>query len=181
MRAFEWPIEDVVSAHPDLYLEHSAVMAVALMSRHSASPCEFLVECDGFCPPDLENEPRFLLRVGWDERAAVSATRVWFTEQPKPIVERAAVALAALTFAHLIPNSQMRVTQQGQRADYWLPRLRSALEISGTEHGRDLPRRHRQKKAQMLANPWQWNGYVFVCCFEAAHRLIRWSYHTQEE
>jgi hypothetical protein len=33
----------------------------------------------------------------------------------------------------------------------------------------------------MLTNPWHWDGYVFVCCFAAARRLIRWSYHTQEE
>jgi hypothetical protein len=181
MQTFEWPIEDIVTAHPDLYLEHCAVMAVALMSRQSASSSEFLVECEGFCPPDLEDEARFLLRVIWDEQTAVTATRIWRTEQPRPIIERAAVALAALTFAHLIPNGQMRVTEQGQRADDWLPRLRRALEISGTEQSRELPRRHREKTAQMLANPWRWDGYVFVCCFGAARRQIRWSYHTQEE
>jgi hypothetical protein len=109
------------------------------------------------------------------------AARVWFTEQPKPIIERAAVAIAALTFAHLIPNGQMRVTQHGEGADYWLPKLRRALEISGTEQSRELPRRCREKTAQMLANPRQWAGYVFVCCFGGARGLVRWSYHTQQE
>jgi hypothetical protein len=33
----------------------------------------------------------------------------------------------------------------------------------------------------MLANPRHWNGYVFLCCFHAAHKVIRWSYHAQEE
>jgi hypothetical protein len=181
MRAFEWPIEDIVTAHPDLYLEHCAVMAVAMMGRHSASPGEFLVECEGFRPPDLEDDTRFLLRVAWDEQTAVAAARVWLSEQPKPIIERAAVGLAALTFAHLIPDGQMRVTDQGQRADYWLPRLRRALEISGTGQSRDLARRHRDKTAQLLANPWRWDGYVFVGCFAASRRLIRWSFHTQPE
>jgi hypothetical protein len=181
MHTFEWPIEDVVTAHPDLYLEHCAVMAVALMSRQSASPCAFLVECAGFRPPDLGDETSFVLRVTWSESTAVTAARVWQAEQPKPIIERAAVALAALTFAHLIPDGQMRVTEEGQRADYWLPRLRRALEISGTERSRELPRRHQEKTTQMLTNPWHWDGYVFVCCFAAARRLIRWSYHTQEE
>ena len=124
---------------------------------------------------------RFLLRVAWNERTAAAAGRVWLSEQPKPIIERAAVALAALTFAHLIPNGQMRVTEQGQRADYWLPQLHRALEISGTEQNRELPRRCREKIAQMLANPRRWDGYVFVCCFGPARRLIRWSYHAQEE
>ena len=138
MRSFEWPIEDILTAHPNLYLEHCAVMAVALMSRHSVSTCEFLVECANFCPPDLNDEASFLLRVAWNEQTSASAARVRLTEQPKPIVERAGVASAALAFAHLIPNGQLRVTDQGQRADYWLPRLRRALEISGTEQVRDL-------------------------------------------
>jgi hypothetical protein len=59
MRTFEWPIEDIVTAHPDLYLEHCAVMAVALMGRESAAYGEFLVECEGFRPPDLEEEGQF--------------------------------------------------------------------------------------------------------------------------
>jgi len=91
------------------------------------------------------------------------------------------VALAVLAFAHLIPHGQIRVCKEGQRADYWLPRLRCALEISGTEQSRELPRRHREKIAQVLANPWRWDGYAFVCCFDAGRRLIRWSYHTTQE
>ena len=181
MQTFEWPIEDILAAHPGLYLEHHAVMAVAVMSRLSGSPCEFLVECEDFSPPGLEGEPRFSLRISWDVRTALAAGRVRRTEQAKPIVERAAVALAALLFAHLIPGGQLRVTNEGDRADYWLPRLRRALEISGTEQGRELPRRRREKLAQMLANPRHWNGYVFVCCFSAGQRVIRWSYHAQQE
>jgi hypothetical protein len=181
MRTFEWAIEDIVAAHPDLYLEHCAVMGVALMSRHSGSPCDFLVECEGFGPPALEGDTSFLLQVAWSNQTAATAERVRLTEQPKPIIERAAVALAALTFAHLVRDGRMRVTDVGQRADYWLPRLRCALEISGTEQSREVPRRHREKIAQVLANPWRWNGYAFVCCFSPAHRVIRWSFHTQEE
>src|SRR5436305_11372974 len=103
------------------------------MSRRSAPPSEFLVELEGFSPPALQGETSFLLQVRWDDPTAATAARVWLTEQPKAMIERAAVALAALTFAHLIRDGQMRVTDQGQRADYWLPRLRRALEISGTE------------------------------------------------
>ncbi len=181
MQTFEWPIEDIVLAHPGLYLEHCAVMAVALMSRLSEAPCEFLVECEGFSPPDLDGETAFALRVSWEGPTALKAKRVWRTEQPKPVVERAAVALAALLFAHLIPDGQLRVTDEGDRADYWLPRLRRALEVSGTEHRRELGRRHREKTAQVLANPRHWDGYVVLCCFGVAHRLIRWSHHYQEK
>jgi hypothetical protein len=136
-------------------------------------------QAEGFRPPDVAAEPRFLLRVAWGEQTAAAAARIWLAEQPKPIIERAAVALAALAFGRLIPNGRMRVTAQGQRADYWLPRLRRALEISGTEQIREFPRRCREKTAQLLANPRRWNGYVFVCCFGAGRGLIRWSYHTQ--
>jgi hypothetical protein len=181
MRTFEWAIEDIGAAHPDLYLDHFVVMAVAVMSRLSASPCEFLVECAKFCPPDLEGENRFLLRVAWNDETAEAAARIWLTEQSKVIVEHAAVALAALALARLIPDGAMRVSELGDRADYWLTRLGCALEISGTEHHAEVSRRQREKTAQLLANPRQWDGYVFVCCFSAASRLIRWSYHTQGE
>jgi len=119
--------------------------------------------------------------VSWDVQIVLKAERVWRTEQPKPIVERAAVALGALLFARVVADGWRRVANQGDRADYWLPRLRCALEISGTQHGRDLSRRHREKKAQLLGNPRHWNGFVVVCCFSPAQRLIRWSYHVREE
>jgi hypothetical protein len=79
---FEWPIEDIVPAHPDLYVEHCAVMAVALMSRYSASPCEFFVECEGFSPPALEGETSCVLRVVWQEQTALTAAGVWLSEPP---------------------------------------------------------------------------------------------------
>lgn len=180
MRTFEWAIEDIMAAYPDLYLEHCAVMAVALMSQQAASPCEFVVECEGFSPPALGSEMSFFMQVSWTGQTALKAQRVWRTEQPKSIVERAAVALAALLFAHLIPDGQMRATREGERADYWLPRLQCALEVSGTGSRRELPRRHREKVAQVLSNPLLWNGYVVICCFAAQQRLIRWTYHKQE-
>ncbi|MCI0489336.1 MAG: hypothetical protein L0229_22315 [Blastocatellia bacterium] len=180
MRTFEWPIEDIVDAHPDLYLEHCAVMAVALISRLSASPCEFVVECEGFGPDASDGETSFLVKVSWTGHTMLKAQRVLYTEQSKPIIERAAVALAALLFAKLVPDGQMRVTRQGDRADYWLPPLQCALEVSGTTTPRELTRRHRIKVSQVLSNPLRWNGYVVVCCFAASRRIIRWSYHEQE-
>jgi len=179
-QTFQWDIEDIVAAHRNLYLEHCVVMAVALMSQQSASPCEFTVECEGFRPSALGAETRFLLRVLWTEQTALKAQRVWQTEQPRSIVERAAVALAALLFAKLVPHGQMRVTRAGDRADYWLPRLQCALEVSGTARSREMPRRQREKIVQVLSNPLGWDGYTVVCCFAAARRLIRWSYHRQE-
>jgi hypothetical protein len=180
MQTFEWAIEEIIEAHPDLYLEHCAAMAVAVMSRHSTSPCEFTVDCEGFIPGLLQGEKQFRLKVLWSEHTAFKAQRVRRTEQSKPIVERAAIALAALLFAKMISDGQMRVTREGERADYWLPRLQRALEISGTHSLREMPRRHKEKVAQVLSNPLRWHGYVVICCFAASRNLIRWSYHEQE-
>lgn len=174
-----WAIEDIIPAHPNLYLEHCVVMAVALMSEQSASPCELTVECTGFNLPMLRGEPQFLLQVTWTPQTALKARRVRETEQSKSIVERAAVALAALLFAKLIPDGQMRVTRTGERADYWLHHLRCALEVSGTTQRRELMRRQREKATQVLRNPLRWDGYVVVCCFARRARLIRWSYYRQ--
>jgi hypothetical protein len=181
MRVFEWPIETIIARHPDLYLEHCAVMAVAQMSRGSASRGEFLVQCEGFSPHILHGESSFLLRVSWDPQSISGAKRVLFTEQRIPIVERAAVGIAALLFAHFVPGGSMRVTRRGERAEYWLPELKCALEISGTASLRQFRYRYRQKVAQMLANPRRWNGYVVACGFGTTQNHIRWSYHEQKE
>jgi hypothetical protein len=177
MQTFNWAIEDIITAHPNLYLEHCAVMAVALMSQFSAMPCEFVVECENFNPDSLGDEMRFLAKVSWEDHTAQKAKRILQTEQGKSIAERAAIALAALLYAKLIPEGQMRVTKEGDRADYWLPSLKCALEVSGTQKPRELSRRHRTKIAQVISNPLHWDGYVVVCCFSKRRRIIRWSYH----
>jgi hypothetical protein len=174
---FEWAIEDTRSAQPHLYLEHCAAMAAAVMLRRSESPCALEVACQGFSPPALRGDDRFVVRVSWSEETAAMAARVLRTEQRGPIVERGAVALAALLFGKLIPGGEMRVTRSGERADYWLPGLGAALEVSGTERLRELERRHREKAAQVLRNPLGWPGYAVVCCFGATQRRIIWSYH----
>jgi hypothetical protein len=63
MHEFEWAIEDIVKAHPDLYLEHCAVMAVSLMHQHSAAPCELTVRCSGFQPAGASAGEEFGIRV----------------------------------------------------------------------------------------------------------------------
>jgi hypothetical protein len=180
MQIFEWAIEDIIPAHPNLYLEHCVVMAVALMSQQSESSFEFGVKFEGFSLPSLIGETTFRLRISWNEQTELKAQRVWHTEQSRSIVERAAVALAALLFAKLIPDGEMRVTKEGDHADYWLPRLRCALEVSGTKNPRSFWRRYREKIKQVLSNPLGWNGYVVVSCFSIQQSIIHWSYHEQE-
>jgi hypothetical protein len=83
--------------------------------------------------------------------------------------------------AHLLEDGKMQVTREGERADYWLPNQQYALEISGTTQSRLLNRRHKEKTEQMLSNPLRWDGFVITCCFGKRKRLIRWSFHQQEE
>lgn len=156
-------------------------MATALLSKHGAPPCEFLVNVEGIVLPELSGQTDFRLSVSWNDITAHKAARVRQTEQSKPIVERAAVALAALLFARLMRDGEMRVTREGDRADYWLPQLQCALEISGTVSPNEVARRHREKIAQVMSNPLRWNGYVVVCGFAPQQKIIRWSYHRQEE
>ncbi len=128
------------------------------MSRLSSSPCEFVVECSGFKAKQLNSADRFLLRISWTPQTEQKAKRAFRTEQVNPLIERAAVALAALLFGKLSTAGQMRVTRAGECADYWLPRLQCALEISGTTNAREVRRRHREKVAQALANPLRWHS-----------------------
>lgn len=180
MRSFEWSIEEVISAHPDLYLEHCSVMAIALMKQQTSSPCEFILECHGFSVPELGQDDQCRVRVFWNPATEAAASRVLLSEQRKPIVERGAVALAALTLSHLVADSRMQVTNQGDRVDYWLPKQRLALEISGTEQVREISRRVRTKSIQLLANPRGLDGFLCVCCFGKDQNRIRWSFHVQE-
>jgi hypothetical protein len=178
---YHWAIEDIVPAHPHLYLEHCAIMAVALLKNDSGSPCRFQVKCHDVGLPGQAKNSSFYMDVSWSPQIDTAAHRILATEQARPIVERAAVAMAAMLFGQLMPDCQLQVTRQGEKADYWLTGLRCALEVSGTERFREMSRRGRQKRAQLLANARGWNGYTVVCCFSASRRLIHWSYHTQEE
>ena len=177
---FEWQIEDIFSSHPDLYLDHCAAMAVALLSPHATSSL-FNLNCEGFVLADLEESFPVQIQVRWTEDTFRNSQKILATEQRTPLVERASVALTALLFAHFIPNSQMRVTQRGELADYWLPKLQCALEISGTEKVREVSRRRKMKAKQVLANPLGWPGYVTICCFAKSQPSIYWSFHSQPQ
>jgi hypothetical protein len=58
---------------------------------------------------------------------------------------------------------------------------KAVLEISGTENPAELGRRHREKVAQALANPFGWEAYVVVCAISAQGYRIRFSRHPFEE
>jgi hypothetical protein len=100
--------------------------------------------------------------------------------QTKPLVELAAVALTCILTPNVIDLGQLDVTRYGERADYRSVSLPCVVEMSATEIPTELSRRHREKLAQALRNPFGWDAYVVVCLFAASKSRIRFSYHPRE-
>jgi hypothetical protein len=146
-------IESIRELHPGLYVEHHVVMTVAVLRRICPAPCDLHVSCEGFCPAPL-SDPKFVLRVHWRRATEKLAEKMLQSEQRVPIIERAAVGVSALLIGTLVPDGQMIVTVHGDRADYWLPRKRYAVEISGTERKDALTARSPQEKTSVRQSAW---------------------------
>ncbi len=123
----------------------------------------------------------FTLQVSWSEETARKADRLLLTLQTKPLVELAAAALALGLARRVVWLGRLEVTDYGDRADYYSMNGSCVLEMSGTENRSELGRRHREKIAQALANPFAWDAYVCVCAFSAKGHRIRFSYHRFRE
>ena len=129
----------------------------------------------------LGGENLFRLEVSWSEETERNAERLQATIQRKPLVEMAAAALAFILTPKVVNLGQLDVTDYGDRADYRSLAPPSVLEISGTETASELTRRHREKVAQALDNPFRLDAYVVVCAFSSFGNLIRFSYHPWME
>jgi hypothetical protein len=99
----------------------------------------------------------------------------------KEVVELASVALAFVLGRRVLGLQQLVVTNRGERADYRAPAVSRVIEASGTETLSELGRRHREKVAQALRNPFGWGAYVIVCGFATPEHQIRFSAHAGEE
>lgn len=181
MPIFKCTIEKISDWHPHLFLEAHIVACVAVMRLHSASPAVFEVTCENIVSDWLGEEIQFRLEVSWSEETERQAERLRATIQMKPIVEMAASALAFVLTPHIVNLGQLDVTDYGDRADYRSLDMQSVLEISGTETASELARRHREKVAQALENPFGLDAYVVVCAFSQFGYSIRFSYHRWEE
>jgi hypothetical protein len=73
------------------------------------------------------------------------------------------------------------VTQYGDRADYRSRKRKAVLEVSGTENLETLERRHREKIAQALDNPFGWDAYVVVAAFSTEGHWVYMSKHSNKE
>lgn len=181
MRTFRCAIEKISDWHPRLFLEAHIVACVAVMRSHSTSPAVFEVTCENIFSDWLGEETQFMLEVSWSEETERNASRLRSTIQTKPMVEMAAAALAFTLTPHIVNLGQLDVMNYGERADYRSLDIPCVLEISGTEIASELTRRHREKVAQALANPFGLDAYVVVCAFSTFGHLIRLSYHGWEE
>ena len=181
MPTFKCTIEKISDWHPHLFLEAHIVACVAVMRSHTASPAVFEVTCENIVSDWLGEGTRFTLEVSWSEETERKAERLRATIQTKPIVEMAASALAFILIPNIVNLGQLDVTNYGDRADYRSLDIPSVVEISGTETVSGLSRRHREKVAQALENPFGLDAYIVVCAFSTFGHLIRFSYHRWEK
>ena len=180
-RTLRCTIEEVADWYPQLFLDPYIVACVATMSRYSSSPASFKVNCEGIDSRWLAGAEEFRLQVSWTEATAEKAERLRATMPSKEVVELASVALAFALARRVLGLRQLVVTNRGEGADYRAPSASRVLEISGTETMAELGRRHREKVAQALRNPFGWDAYVIVCGFATPEHRIRISANAWEE
>lgn len=170
-------IEQIGEWHPHLFLEPHIVACVAVLMKYSPSPATLNVACTDIKSEWLGEHTDFKLEISWSDEVAGNAERLRVTMQPKPLVEWAAIAVSAILAHRVVDLGQLDVTAYGERADYRSLDVPSVLEISGTEIPSGLARRHSEKIAQALENPFGLDAYVSVCCFAADRHQVRFSYH----
>ncbi|MCI0681434.1 MAG: hypothetical protein L0Y71_04955 [Gemmataceae bacterium] len=180
-RVLQCAIEDLFALHPSFYVEPYIVAFVAVTGQYSVPPASFLVECTGVRTRWLGKARRFKLEVSWTEETIDKAERLRTTMPARSLVEFAAIAVALLLVNRVVQLGTLNVIEHGGRADYRSSVLQRVLEISGTESLADLGRRHRQKIAQALSNPFGWDAYVIVCAFCGEGHHVHFSGHRWEE
>ena len=180
MRTLTQGIERLERWYPNLFLEPHIVAAVAVLSEDSDSPATFGVRSENV-PQLSDGEEETRLDLTWRPATEEKADRLRATMQRRPVVELAATAVALVVARRVLDLGQVDVTTFGDRADFRSSRQRCVLEISGTEVVGEFDRRHRQKVAQALANPFGWDVFVVVCLFSAEGHRIRLSGHKTPE
>jgi hypothetical protein len=180
-RTLRCSIEEIADWYPQLFLEPYIVACVTAMSCYSGSPASFEVDCQRIDSRWLGGDERFRLQVSWTEATAEKAERLRATMPATEVVELASVALAFVLARRILGLRKLVVTNRGDVADYRAPTASRVLEVSGTETLAELGRRHREKVAQALRNPFSWGAYVIVCGFATPKHRIRFSAHAWEE
>jgi hypothetical protein len=179
-RTLRCAIEELADWYPRLFLEPYMVACVTAMSRYSSSPASFDVGCENIVSRWLAGAEQIRLHLSWTEATAEKAERLRATMPSKEVIELASVALAFVLARRVLGLRDLVVTNRGEVVDYRAPTASRVLEISGTETLSELGRRHREKVAQALRNPFGWGAYVIVCGFATPEHRIRLSAHALE-
>lgn len=174
-------IEQIADWHPHLFLEPHVVACAAVLSQYSVSPAILDVDCTEIVSEWLKDETSFRLEISWSDDVAQKAERLRLTMQTSSLTELAAIAIAAILTCRVVNLGQLDVTKIGERADYRSLDVPSVLEISGTTSTGEMSRRHREKIAQALDNPFGLDAYVVVCGFSQNKHSVRFSFHRQSE
>lgn len=180
-RTLRCNIEELADWYPQLFLDPYMVACVAAIMQYSNSPPVFEVDCEGIDCRWLAGAEHFRLQVSWTEATAEKAERLRATMPTTEVVEFASVALAFVLTRRVLGLRELIVTDRGEAADYQAPTVSRVLEISGTETLAEMGRRHKEKVAQALRNPFSWDAYVIVCGFATPMHRIRFSAHSWEE
>jgi hypothetical protein len=181
LRTLRCAIEEIAEWHPQLFLEPHIVACAGVLGQYSESPAVLQVDCEGIASRWLGKARRFRLEISWTGETANQAARLRRTMQSNVLVEMAAVALAMVLAHRVLPLGPLDVTDYGDRADYRSLSESTVLEISGTETLSESGRRHREKVAQALANPFGWDACVVVCAFSSRGHRIRFTRHRSED
>jgi hypothetical protein len=180
-RTLRCAIEQIVDWHAHLFVEPHVVAFVAVAHRYAGSPAKFDVECDNITSRWFGEATRCRLEVSWHEDTAAKAVRLRATMQSGPLVELGSIALALVLVHRVLPLGRLDVTEYGSRVDYRARTKKIVLEVSGTEVPAEFTRRHREKVAQAMDNPFGWDACVAVCSFSSAGHRVRFSKHRGEE
>jgi hypothetical protein len=174
MRTLRHHLEQLPSWYPNLFLEPHLIAAVAVLSEYSESPARFSIRSENI--PQLEEVGiEHALSLSWKRDTKRKSERLRATVQRKPLIEMAALAVALSVARNILDLQTLDITSYGDRADFRSLDRRCVLEISGTEVATEFGRRHRQKIAQAMANPFGWEAYVVVCLFSAEGHSIHLS------
>lgn len=148
---------------------------IALMESYNRIPFPFDISCENVESAQLNERDELEIAIAWSALTFPDSGRLLKTIQRNVVVEYAAVAVAFLLAKHVANCVISEVTLRGDRADYFLNDGHLLLEVSGTENDRHLTNRHKEKVAQLQANPFGKPGFVVVCCF--SNQKGRFSYH----
>jgi len=153
--------------------------AIALMEWYQKNPFPIDVQCEQIISALVDRRGEVAIEINWQAETFPNSQRLFQTVQREVIVEYAAVAVAFLLVTGITNRTVTEVTLRGDKTDYFLNDREFMLEVSGTENARQVASRHKQKTAQLLANPYGKSGYVVVCCF--SNQTARFSFHTMPE